>query len=138
MTNAMVKGARSSVLALARDCSTAICDGNGDVLVFPIGFPVHVGGSTLGARSLLEIHGDDLRPGDAYLHNSPYHGNTHPADYTILVPVFWEDDLMFIALCRGHQADIGNSIPTTYHAKGKDLYEAGAVIFPLRQSSGRL
>ena len=32
MNNAMVKSARSSILALARDCSTAICDGNGDVL----------------------------------------------------------------------------------------------------------
>jgi N-methylhydantoinase B len=130
MNNAMVKGARSSVLSLARDCSTAICDGNGAVLVFPAGFPVHVGGSTLVGRSLLEIHGDDLRPGDAYLHNSPYHGNTHAADHTIIVPVFYEDELLFMAICRGHQADIGNSIPTTYHAKAKDVYEEGAIIFP--------
>jgi N-methylhydantoinase B len=130
MNNVMVKGARSSVLALARDCSTAICDANGDVLAFPAGFPMHVGGSTLLGRSLLEIHGKDLQPGDAYLNNSPYHGNTHAADHTIIVPVFLENELMFLAVCRGHQADVGNSIPTTYHARARDVYQEGALIFP--------
>ncbi len=130
MNNVMVKGARSSVLALARDCSTAICDANGDVLAFPAGFPMHVGGSTLLGRNLLDIHGNDLEPGDAYLNNSPYHGNTHAADHTIIVPVFLEGELMFLAVCRGHQADVGNSLPTTYHASAKDVYEEGALIFP--------
>ena len=130
MSNALIKSARSSVLALARDCSTAICEGNGDVLAFPVGYPVHVGCSSLAARSLLEIQGDDLRPGDAYLHNSPYHGNTHPADHIILSPVFYEDELMFITYVLGHQADVGNSIPTTYHPWARDVYQEGAIIFP--------
>ena len=130
MNNVMVKSARTSVLAVARDGSTAICDGRGDTLTFPLGFPVHVGAATLSARSLKEIYGDDIRPGDAFLHNSPYHGNTHPADHTILVPVFYEDELLFITYVKGHQADIGNSIPSTYHAKARDVYEEGALIFP--------
>jgi N-methylhydantoinase B len=130
MNNIMVKGARSSVMALARDCSTAICDSKGDVLTFPSGFPVHVGGTSLSGHLLLEMKGDHLRKGDAYLNNSPYHGNTHAADHTIMVPVFHGNELMFITICRGHQADIGNSIPTTYHAKAKDVYEEGALIFP--------
>jgi len=130
MNNIMIKSARSSVLALARDCSTAILDANGDVLAFPAGFPVHVGGTSLAGKALLELKGDQLKPGDAYLLNSPYHGNTHPADHTILVPVFYKDELLFICVCRGHQADVGNSIPTTYHTTAKDVYEEGALIFP--------
>lgn len=130
MQNIMVRSARSSVLALARDCSTAILDGNGDILVMPRAFPVHGGGGSLLGHSLLQFHAGDLREGDAYLHNSPYHGNSHPADHTILVPVVNEDELMFICVCKGHQADIGNSIPTTYHPKAKDVYNEGAIIFP--------
>jgi N-methylhydantoinase B len=130
MNNIMIKSARSSVLALARDCSTAILDANGDVLAFPAGFPVHVGGASLAGKALLELKGDQLKPGDAYLLNSPYHGNTHPADHTILVPVFHGDELLFICVCRGHQADIGNSIPTTYHTTARNVYEEGALIFP--------
>lgn len=130
MNNIMIKSARSSVLALARDCSTAILDANGEVLAFPAGFPVHVGGTSLAGKALLEMKGDQLKPGDAYLLNSPYHGNTHPADHTILVPVFYEEELLFICVCRGHQADVGNSIPTTYHSTAQDVYEEGALIFP--------
>jgi N-methylhydantoinase B len=37
---------------------------------------------------------------------------------------------MFTACAKAHQADIGNSIPTTYHALAKDVYEEGALIFP--------
>jgi len=130
MNNIMIKSARSSVLALARDCSTAVLDADGQVLAFPAGFPVHVGGTSLAGEALLEMKGGRLRPGDAYLLNSPYHGNTHPADHTILVPVFHEDELLFICVCRGHQADIGNSVPTTYHTTARDVYEEGALIFP--------
>ena len=130
MNNIMIRSSRSSVLALARDCSTALCDFRGDVITFPAGFPVHVGGSGLSARALLKIHGDSLKPGDAYLLNSPYHGNTHPADHTVLVPVFDHDELMFITVCRGHLGDVGNSIPSTYHITARDVYEEGAVIFP--------
>ncbi len=130
MNNIMIRSARSAVLALARDCSTAICDFNGDVITFPAGFPVHVGASGLAAKSLLDIHGNNLKPGDAFLLNSPYHGNTHPGDHTVLVPVFDGDQLMFITVCRGHLGDIGNSIPSTYHITAKDVYEEGALIFP--------
>ena len=73
----------------------------------------------------------DLRPGDAFLHNSPYHGNTHAADHTILVPVFDEHGAhRFTVLAKGHQADCGNAQPTTYAAEARDVYEEGALIFP--------
>ena len=54
--------------------------------------------------------------GDAFLHNDPYHGNTHRADHTILVPVFLEGEHVFTACAKAHQADCGNGLPTTYSA----------------------
>ena len=42
--------------------------------------PIHVmSGPDLMARDMKEIH-PTLRRGDAFLHNSPYHGNSHAAD----------------------------------------------------------
>src|SRR5207249_8596942 len=73
-----------------------------------------------------------LRAGDAFLHNSPYHGNSHAADHVILVPVVDKDGRhRFTVLVKAHQADCGNSIPTTYHATARDVYEEGALIFPM-------
>ena len=56
----------------------------------------------------------------------------------MLVPVF--DDAgrhRFTVLAKAHQADIGNSIPTTYHAAARDVYEEGALIFPATQVQRR-
>ncbi|AHV97641.1 hydantoinase B/oxoprolinase family protein [Paenibacillus sabinae] len=131
MSYTLQRSARSSVMSSARDFSTAICDGIGDVIALPNGFPVHVANMSLTAKSIFEFHSpESLAPGDALLNNSPYHGNTHMGDYTIIVPVFHEGELMFLCTVRGHQADIGNSVPTTYHAMAKDIYEEGALCFP--------
>ena len=35
-------------------------------------------------------HPAGIQPGDLFLNNSPYHGNTHHADYTYIAPVFNE------------------------------------------------
>jgi N-methylhydantoinase B len=79
---------------------------------------------------MAEFH-PDLRRGDAFLHNSPYHGCSHPADHTLLVPVIDAAGVhRFTVEAKAHQADIGNSIPTTYHGRARDVYEEGALIFP--------
>ena len=33
-------------------------------------------------------------------------------------------------VAKAHQADCGNSIPTTYHGSARDVYNEGALIFP--------
>ncbi|RUW19053.1 hydantoinase B/oxoprolinase family protein, partial [Mesorhizobium sp. M1E.F.Ca.ET.041.01.1.1] len=69
--------------------------------------------------------------GDASLHNSPYHGCSHAADHTILVPVIDDQGVhRFTVVVKAHQADIGNSAPTTYFSTAKDAYEEGALLFP--------
>jgi len=129
MTNTLLRAARSAVLAVARDFSCSISTADGRLLATAEGVPVHVFGSQLQAASLLEMH-PERQEGDAYLHNDPYLGNSHPADQTVLVPVFFEGEHLFTAVAKAHQADCGNSIPTTYHAAAKDVYEEGSLIFP--------
>ena len=36
----------------------------------------------------------------------------------------------FTVLAKGHQADCGNALPTTYMGAAKDVYAEGALIFP--------
>ncbi len=56
-----------------------------------------------------------LERGDAFLHNSPYHGNSHAADWCVVVPVVDDDGVhRYTVLAKAHLADCGNSIPTTY------------------------
>jgi N-methylhydantoinase B len=130
MTNTLLRTARSGVLAVAKDFSCCLLAANGDLLAMAEAEPIHVMNSHLLGRALNELQ-PELRPGDAYLNNSPYHGNTHAADWSVLVPIFDDDGRhRCTAVVKGHQADCGNSIPTTYHSAARDVYEEGALIFP--------
>jgi len=129
MTNTLLKTARSAVLAVVRDFSCSIVTGDNRLLCAAEGVPVHIFGSSLQSQSMCDLHAD-LAPGDAFLHNDPYLGNTHAADHMYLVPVFVDGVHLFTACAKAHQADCGNSIPSTYHAYARDVYEEGALIFP--------
>jgi N-methylhydantoinase B len=131
MANTLLRTARSGVINTARDFSCAIVTAECELLTAVESYPIHVlGGADLMTRAMLDIH-PDVKPGDAFLHNSPYHGNTHAADHTILVPVFDDRGIhRFTVLAKSHQADCGNSLPTTYMGTARDVYQEGALIFP--------
>ena len=129
MSNTLLRTARSAVLAVVRDFSCAIVTADNQLLCPGEGLPVHIFGSALQSQSMCDLH-DDLTPGDAFLHNDPYLGNTHAADHMIMCPVFVDGEHLFTTCAKAHQADCGNSIPSTYHAYARDIYEEGALIFP--------
>src|SRR3984957_20248639 len=129
MSNTLQRAGRSAVINSGRDFSCAITTADNQLFSSAEGLPVHIFGSHLQSRSMTDLH-KDLAEGDAFLHNDPYLGNTHPADHTILVPVYFEGEHLFTACAKAHQADIGNSIPTTYFAAARDVYEEGALVFP--------
>ena len=129
MTNTMLRTGRSAVINSARDFSCGITTAGNELFATAEGLPAHTYGLNLQSAAMCEFH-DDIAEGDAYLHNDPYSGNSHPADHTIIVPVFWDGEHLFNVCAKAHQADIGNSLPTTYHAAARDVYEEGALIFP--------
>lgn len=129
MQNTLLRVARSSVIALARDFSCSIVNNTDELIFSAEGLPVHVYGSGLLTEAMRRHHPDAVA-GDAFLHNDPYDGNTHAGDHSLLVPVFVDGEHLFTAVAKAHQADIGNSIPTTYMPTAKDVYEEGALIFP--------
>lgn len=131
MANTLFRTGRSGVLNVAKDFSTSIVTRDCELLTGAETLPIHVlSGADLMARSMMDIH-PELKRGDAYLHNSPYHGCSHPADHTILVPVIDEHgEHHFTVWVKAHQADCGNSQPTTYMGDARDVYNEGALIFP--------
>src|SRR5215470_15426535 len=130
MQNTLFRTGRSGILNTAHDFSCVVLTPDCRLLVAAESLPIHVMiGPDIIAREVL-IHHPRPKRGDAYLHNSPYHGNSHAADYCTVVPVI--DDLgvhRLTVLAKAHQADCGNALPTTYMGHAKDVYEEGALIF---------
>jgi N-methylhydantoinase B len=131
MGNTLLRTGRSGVLNRAKDFSCCIVTADCELLASEESLPIHVlSGPDLMASWMKEVH-PELRRGDVFLHNSPYHGNSHPADHTLLMPVVDAHGIhRFTVVAKAHQADIGNSVPTTYHGIARDVYEEGALLFP--------
>jgi N-methylhydantoinase B len=131
MANTLFRTGRSGILTIAHDFSCAVLTADHELLAAAESLPIHVlRGPEIMTRTMTDNH-PILQRGDAFLHNSPYHGCTHPADHSILVPVLDDDGIhRFTVLAKGHQADCGNALPTTYMGAAKDVYAEGALIFP--------
>ncbi|MCA3505290.1 MAG: hydantoinase B/oxoprolinase family protein [Rhodobacter sp.] len=134
MANTLFRTARSGVLNSGHDFSCVVLTADCRLLAGAVSLPSHVmSGPDEMARYIASMH-PDMKRGDAFLHNSPYHGNSHAADHCLFVPVIDKDGVhRYSVLAKAHQADCGNSKPTTYIGDATDLYEEGALIFPAVQ-----
>jgi N-methylhydantoinase B len=132
MANTLLRTARSGIINTAHDFSCCILTTDPALLAMAQSLPIHVMCGPDVTCGVMARYHPDLRNGDAFLHNSPYEGNSHAADHAILVPVLDETGRhRFTVYAKGHQADCGNSLATTYMAAARDVYEEGALIFPM-------
>jgi N-methylhydantoinase B len=130
MMNTIFRSGRSGVLNSAHDFSCCIVSANHELVMGAESLPVHMmRGPDLISRAITSVH-PVMRRGDAFLHNSPYNGNSHAADHCMFVPVVDPAGKQrFSVLAKAHQADCGNSIPTTYMPDAQDVYAEGALLF---------
>ena len=131
IANTLFRSSRSGIINTAHDFSCALISADDELIAAANSLPIHVlSGPEIISRYMKKTQ-PVLRRGDAYLHNSPYEGNSHAADHVLLVPVIDDDGVhRFTVLVKAHQADCGNSIPSTFHVAARDVYEEGALIFP--------
>ncbi len=130
MQNTLFRTARSGVLNTAHDFSCVILTADCELLATAESLPIHtLIGPDIMCRTVRSYH-PELKAGDCFLHNSPYEGDSHPADHCLIVPVVDDEGIVrFFVLAKAHQADCGNSRPTTYMGHASDVYEEGALIF---------
>ncbi len=104
MANTLLRTGRSGVLNRAKDFSCCIITADCHLLAAAESLPIHVlSGPDIMARTMAEFH-PNLRRGDAFFHNSPYHGCSHAADLSILVPVIDADGRhRFTIFAKAHQ-----------------------------------
>ncbi|WP_292487140.1 hydantoinase B/oxoprolinase family protein [Methanohalobium sp.] len=109
-----------------RDFSCALFDKKGNLVANAPHIPVHIGSMSECVKSLINSKGADMKKGDVYMLNSPYHGGTHLPDITVVTPVFdnYNNIYSYIA-SRGHHADIGGITPGSMPPDSKNIHEEG-------------
>lgn len=91
-----------------------------------------------GLWKVLEERGEsvaDIRDGDVFIHNDAYLGASHAPDIDIIVPVFYEGELVGYSCTTGHHIDIGTSKPGTSVIDAIDDWACGLRLRALRLRS---
>ncbi|MFG2832250.1 hydantoinase B/oxoprolinase family protein [Streptomyces sp. NPDC048434] len=109
------------------DFSCALFDADGNLIANAPHIPVHLGSMGESIKEVLRRRSGEMRPGDVYAINDPYHGGTHLPDVTVVTPVFDTDgsELLFLVASRGHHAEIGGITPGSMPAFSSTIQEEG-------------
>ena len=127
MGAALIRSAYSANIKERHDCSTAIFDPAGELVMQAEHIPVHLGSMPDAVAAVLDR---ELRPDRSWILNDPYRGGTHLPDITLITPVFAAAELLGFAACRAHHADVGGSTPGGMPASSTRLDDEGVVIPP--------
>ncbi len=127
MGGVLVRAAHSSNIKERRDCSTALFDPRGEMVMQAEHIPVHLGAMPAAVAAVLD---EDHAPSQSWVLNDPYAGGTHLPDITVITPAFHGDELLGFAASRAHHADVGGRLPGSMPADSKTLDEEGVVIAP--------
>ena len=132
MTLTLEKTGRSSVFNLAHDYSNALFDHLPEMILQGQDIPIHLGSLIPAMKAVADFFGDDIHEGDVIYHNDPVYQGSHILDCCMYKPVFYQGELVFWAVCKGHLTDIGGPVPAGYNPDAKEIYAEGLRIPPVK------
>ena len=132
MTLTLEKTGRSSVFNLAHDYSNALFDAVPEMILQGQDIPIHLGSLIPAMKAVAGFYGEDIAPGDVVYHNDPAYKGSHIIDCCMYKPVFFEGELVFWTVCKGHLTDIGGPVPAGYNPDAKEIYAEGLRIPPVK------
>jgi N-methylhydantoinase B len=135
MGAALIRSAYSANIKERRDCSTALFDVEGELVMQAEHIPVHLGSMPDAVAAVLDR---EQRSDRSWILNDPYRGGTHLPDITLITPVFAAGELLGFAACRAHHADVGGPTPGSMPATSTRLEDEGVVISPTRADAETL
>jgi N-methylhydantoinase B len=131
----LVRTAYSSVLYEGEDFSCVLMDGEAQIVAMSKGqdHPLHIVPIGWSMKAVRDKFGDDIHPGDIFLHNDPYTGGTHLNDVAMIYPLFAPDGRLFVfPVVRAHWGDVGGMSPGSLSGGATEIFQEGVRIPPIR------
>ena len=131
----LIRSAHSPNIKERRDCSTALFDAAGELVMQAEHIPVHLGSMPDAVAAVLDR---EQRPDQAWILNDPYAGGTHLPDVTLISPLF--DAGRADRLCgqpcpprRHRRADAGRDAGGLHPARGRGRRDSADARRPTRR-----
>jgi N-methylhydantoinase B len=130
----LTRTAYSSILYEGEDFSCVLMGPDTQIVAMSKGKdnPIHIFPISVSMGTIKERFGEDINPGDLFLHNDTYTGGTHLNDIAMVYPVFLDDELFLIPVVRAHWADVGGMTYGSISGQATEVYQEGVRIPPIR------
>ncbi|GAA6153804.1 hydantoinase B/oxoprolinase family protein [Pseudoteredinibacter isoporae] len=128
MFNAMVRTSMSPIIYETTDFAVGATDAKGNLLAQGNGVTAFLATLDTAVQSCLEHYPNkgDIEPGDVIITNSPYHGGgTHLSDVVIILPVFFDDELVAFTVNKAHWTEVGGAQPGSVSTCATEIYQEG-------------
>ena len=126
MDAVLFRSAMSPVIREQHDEFPMITDPNGRMIVGQFGAYIN---------EMMAAWEDGIYPGDVILTSDPFKCSasiSHTNDWLVLVPIFFEDELVGWSSQFGHQMDCGGPLPGSLPTGARTIFEEGLIIPPLK------
>lgn len=128
----LLRTSRSPILSEARDFATGLYDAKGRMLEQTEYIPVLAFALQPACQAVIAAFGDDVHPGDVFIHNDVFTGGNQNNDVAVFRPIFHEDVLVAWSAVKGHQADIGGALRGGYNPEAREVWQEALRLPPLR------
>jgi N-methylhydantoinase B len=136
MKVSVMRTAYSPIVAAGGDMSAGIADAAGRVVAQGQDIPAQLGALPSSLDAMLGSWQREFRPGDVLIGNDPYDcGSNHINDVCLVMPAFFDDELLGFVCTRTHWMDIGGATPGSFNARVPDMYAEGLRIPTLQAYS---
>ena len=131
MAGVLFRMSYSSIIRESEDLGAGIFDAEGRELCESDSTPMHIGSLPWYIRGFLHTLQGNVQEGDVIVHNHPYLGASHTPDVAVVVPIFYEGELLGFAGVTAHVLDVGGSFPGI-NADAFDVYAESKLYNGLR------
>ena len=123
----LVRTSGSPVVTEAKDLSCAVLDEKVEQIGFATYVGTHISTSFLGVEAVLRNYNlEDLAEGDAFVVNDPHtSGALHEGDVGVIMPYFYDAELVGWGYVNEHLLDIGGSGVSGFAASARDCFSEG-------------
>ena len=135
----IARSSKSPVIYEVLDFASGITDPNGKLLTQGNGITGFIGLLNGLVTDVLEKYHTvgNMHPGDIYISNDPYEGGgSHLSDVGMIMPIFYEGDLIAMSVAKAHWTEVGGKDPGSWSVDAREVFQEG-ICFPCLKIADR-
>lgn len=126
MFSALKRTAMSPIIYETLDFAVGATDAQGQLICQGNGGTGFLGTLDAAVGYVLQKYDGGIAPGDIFMTNDPYEGGgTHLSDVTLVLPVFFEDELVAFVANKAHWTEVGGKAAGSYSSDATEIYQEG-------------